>query len=65
MAHVKLDNAFNECETAQAEELRAKLEQTELLRQFRVADLPLEDAGQSLASVRDALDRLFQMVSAD
>ena len=39
--------------------------QTEFLRQFHGADLPLEEAGPSLASVRDALDRLFHMASAD
>ena len=39
--------------------------QTELLRQFHGADLPLEDAGPSLASVKDALDRFFHIASAD
>ena len=34
-------------------------------RQFHGADFPLEDAGPSLASVRDALDRLFHIASAD
>ena len=65
MAHAKRDKAFYECETSQAEELRAKQGQTEILRQFHGADLPLEDAGPSLAGVRDALDRLFHMASAD
>ena len=65
MAHAKRDKAFHECETAQTEELRAKQEQTGLLREFLGADPPPGDAGPSLSRVRDALDGLFPLTTAD
>ena len=61
----KRDKAFNELQTAQEEELRAKQGQAELLRSFRGVDPPPEEAGPSLSSVREALDRLSAMASAD
>ena len=64
-AHTQRDQVFHECDTAQAEELRAKQGQTELLREFHGADPPPGDAGRSLSGVRDALDRLLNLASAD
>ena len=65
MAHEKRDKAFREWEAAKTEELCAKKGQTELLREFHGADPQSGDAESSLSGVRDALDRLFHMASAD
>ena len=65
MAHEKRDNAFRECQAAHMEVLHAREGQAELMGEFRGAVSQPGHARPCLLGVRSALDRLFQMASAD
>ena len=65
VAHERRDKAFRECEVAQREVLYAREGQEELVGELREADSQPGHAGPCLLGVRDALDCLLQMASAD